>query len=57
MSVLSRLPISYVKDGFDDRTGERDGRVLYECPLGKILKGQSKGHGRKGVRERTAIRG
>lgn len=49
--------MSYVKDGFDDRNGERDGRVLYECPLGKILKGQRKGHGRKGVRERTAIRG
>lgn len=49
--------MSYVKDGFDDRNGERDGRVLHGCPLGKILKGQRKGHGRKGVRERTAIRG
>lgn len=52
-----KITYQYVKGGFDDRSGERDGWVLYEYPLGKIPKGQSKSHGRKGGRERTTIRG
>lgn len=57
MSVSLRSPTSCVKDGFDGRNGERDGRVLFEYPLGKILRGQSKGHGRKDGREKTTLRG
>lgn len=57
MGVSLRSPTSCVKDGFDDRNGERDGRVLYEYPLGRILRGQSKGHGRKDGRKKTTLRG
>lgn len=57
MSVSLRSPTSCVKDGFDDRNGERDGRVFYEYPLGRTLRGQSKGHGRIGGREKTTFRG